>query len=330
MTERALALLLAAGFLGCRHEPRAPAGPALRLSVSLSQTAQIFHIVDQLSAWSPYCHAQYAKWFALNHPLDADDRKLLADHAALRARHGWGQGLEQSFYVDLPIEAAVAAAVEQRRLLPEEAASERRVLAHFAPVLQDVLELERPLLEDLRARILAMEPQIEEQARSFARLVETDRSIELKVFLVANPDRQAAGGGYSGGRMVIEAPGDLDIGDEFARHGAFDAFLTLRGRDIEKAAFRCDGLDTETLHEALAYAWSPGLAHARAGDPLAREVEAAKAKPLTNPYVRFRRLALALRGPLDQALRNGGKLESVLKEACPRWQALQAIPAEPR
>ena len=42
------------------------AGP-LTLDVHISRTATLFHVVDQISEWSPYCHRQYlaafpAKW----------------------------------------------------------------------------------------------------------------------------------------------------------------------------------------------------------------------------------------------------------------------------
>jgi hypothetical protein len=69
----------------CAHAP-APSSidlGELRVAVSTSRTAQLFHIVDQLSGWSPYCHRQYGRWFAQHRPLDDEDRRVLAAHAAL-------------------------------------------------------------------------------------------------------------------------------------------------------------------------------------------------------------------------------------------------------
>ena len=40
-------------------DSRIHAGP-LVMTVHLSRTAQVFHVVDQLSAWSEFCHSQYA------------------------------------------------------------------------------------------------------------------------------------------------------------------------------------------------------------------------------------------------------------------------------
>jgi hypothetical protein len=61
------------------------AGP-LVLRVHVSRTAQVFHVVDQLAAWSEFCHAQYARAVALSD----DERALLAEHARVRAKLGWG------------------------------------------------------------------------------------------------------------------------------------------------------------------------------------------------------------------------------------------------
>src|SRR6266487_1352710 len=82
------------------------------ITVSDSLTAQVFHIVDQLSEWDEFCHRQYGRWATRTHLLDEQDRKLLQRHAQLRHVRGWGKGFEQAFYVDAPIEVAAANAVE--------------------------------------------------------------------------------------------------------------------------------------------------------------------------------------------------------------------------
>src|SRR3954469_12641818 len=70
------------------------------LSLSDSPTAQVFHIVDQLSQWDVYTHGQYARWAKETHLLDEVDNELLRQHAEMRKKRGWGQGFEQTFLVD--------------------------------------------------------------------------------------------------------------------------------------------------------------------------------------------------------------------------------------
>jgi hypothetical protein len=38
------------------------AGP-LTLNIYISRTAHLFHVVDQISGWSPFCHSQYRRYF---------------------------------------------------------------------------------------------------------------------------------------------------------------------------------------------------------------------------------------------------------------------------
>ena len=33
------------------------------LAISVSRTAHLFHVVDQLAEWSPFCHRQYHPYF---------------------------------------------------------------------------------------------------------------------------------------------------------------------------------------------------------------------------------------------------------------------------
>ena len=54
---------------------RVEAGPLI-LDVHVSRTANLFHAVDQISGWSPFCHDQYLAAFG---ELDAALRDLLAD-----------------------------------------------------------------------------------------------------------------------------------------------------------------------------------------------------------------------------------------------------------
>jgi hypothetical protein len=64
----------------------------VKLQVYVSRTAQLFHVVDQLSEWSPYCHRQYGRYFgsAAGGGLSAQDREMLKRHAAVRQKRPWG------------------------------------------------------------------------------------------------------------------------------------------------------------------------------------------------------------------------------------------------
>src|SRR6476661_3790011 len=66
----------------------------LTADVHVSQTAQLFHVVDQLSQWSPHCHGQYRRQF----PLTVEDEGVLAAHSRLRRDLGGYGVLDHAFY----------------------------------------------------------------------------------------------------------------------------------------------------------------------------------------------------------------------------------------
>jgi hypothetical protein len=90
----ALALALAAAPL------KLSAGP-LTLELTSSESAQQFHIVDQLSQWSQFSHKQYRR--ALK--LEPDDEAALKAHAELRQRLHYG-ALDQAFYLSASLDEA--------------------------------------------------------------------------------------------------------------------------------------------------------------------------------------------------------------------------------
>ncbi|MDQ6706384.1 MAG: hypothetical protein M3Z85_10470, partial [Acidobacteriota bacterium] len=66
------------------------AGP-LKLDVYISETAQLFHVVDQISQWSEFSHPQYVRYFeSQGGGLSESDLRILAEHVAIRKRYGWG------------------------------------------------------------------------------------------------------------------------------------------------------------------------------------------------------------------------------------------------
>src|SRR5262245_40960954 len=169
------------------------------LSVSDAPTAQIFHIVDQLSQWDVYTHDQYARWAKTTQLLDQRDRELLEQHAQMRKKRGWGHGLEQTFMVDDSIEDAAAKGIAAQFLSAAEANTERDILLRFAPKLE-------PLLRQRQAEIVALQRQlVAEKARLTPLITQLARFAEVKnppvvmVFLVSNAEEHNGGGGANGG-----------------------------------------------------------------------------------------------------------------------------------
>jgi len=123
------------------------AGP-LTLNIHISKTAHLFHAVDQISEWSEFCHGQYVSYFqGLDGEISKEDRDLLAQHCAIRRTHGWGGGLEQTFYTPLDLDAALALGVKEGHLSKEEAQTERRIMTHFEDRIEQLMTEEAPTLE---------------------------------------------------------------------------------------------------------------------------------------------------------------------------------------
>jgi len=284
------------------------------MDVRIARTAHLFHVVDQLSAWDQFCHSQYARHFGA---LSEQDRALLAKHAELRKRRGWGGGLEQALYTDAPLDVAL------RALPADEAAVEREVLGHFAARVDALLERERATLEAFQARLAAESGRIAEFARRCARFFGSPR-VDVPVFLIADPDDHDCGGGYNGGRLTLEVPRKDDVFPIFL-HEIFHAFIETRRPLLERSK-----VDYQTLNEGLAYALSPGLIHAGSGDPLAADVaaDAAAGKTLADAFARFHRYGLALRPLLKEALDDPRQtLETFLPRAADVWRALAEVEA---
>jgi hypothetical protein len=152
--------------------------------------------------------------------------------------------------------------------------------------------------------------------------------IAVPVYLLANPSEQSCGGGYNGGRLTLEIPSGRDVYPSFL-HELMHAFLDTQRDRIEKAAQGVKGLDRMGLGEGIAYALSPGIVRAGSeGDPLAADVrEDVKAqKPLTDNYTRFRRLGLALRPMLRDALDDDTQtLTTFLPRAADAWRVIAEL-----
>ncbi len=336
-----LLLFLIAFGLPSRQATAAPpasaktihAGP-LTLDVYVgNRTAHVFHVVDQIASWSPFCHAQYRRyWEKAYGPFTPEETALLAEHARLRQRRGWGS-LEPIFYTPSDLDRALA----NPRLGASDANTERRVFAAFAPRIERLMATESNASERFAAALETKRPELEAFAIKAARLTGT-KTLRLPVYLMANPDDYDIGGGYNGNRLTLEVPRKTDAFPTFL-HEVFHGFLEPRKPALEGAVKGVPGLDSETLNEGLAYALSPGLFHdgGREFDPLRLQVgeDFKGGKRLSEPYTRFNRFGLALRPLLRQSLDDPHvTLNTLLPRAVDTWRAVRELsravqPAEP-
>ena len=314
----ALVLLAAAG--GASAQEASPewaetieCGP-LVLEVRASRTAHLFHVVDQLSVWSEFCHDQYRRAM----PLDDADKAALAWHRQVRGVRKWGGGLEQAFYVPEPLEEALAAGVKAGHLLPEEADVERKVFARFAERVEALL---RAQSADLRKSLASLDREsVTRMAKDSGRLFGVER-IEIPVYLMASPP-PGSGGGLNGGRMTIELEPGQDAAPTLV-HEAVHGFIEKKRAVLEACVARTEGLDYQTLNEGIAYAVMPGIFSAGKDDRLAAQVKADRESGagIDQTYPRFRAYGLALRPAVKEALASGD-LDALLAKASATWSKL--------
>jgi hypothetical protein len=311
---RAIAFLLATAALGAAEEWRA--GP-LTLEVHISRTANLFQIVDNLSNWSRYSHSQYRTYYE---PLSDEDERQLARHADVRSRHGWGQGLEQTLLVSEELQEALRQGVARGHLSQADADIEKEVLEHFAPRIDELMEIERERLTAFRNRLHEGLPELAAFASKISRFC---RGVEVTVpvHLIANPSDSNLGGGYNGGKLTLEVARERDAYPTFL-HELMHAFVNPQRKLLEEARRGVEGLDHTTLNEGIAYALSPGLLFS--GSDLAQQTAgdfAANRTMQSDPYVRFRRYGLALRPLLKEALDSEhATLDSFLPRAIDAWR----------
>jgi hypothetical protein len=298
-------------------------GP-VQLTLSDSRTAQVFHVVDQLSKWGPRTHVQYAAWAEKELPLDAQERAMLAAHARLRGRRGVG-ALDQAFYVDEPIADATQDAIDKKLLAPEDAKAERALLDHFAPRLEPLLAEQKPAIETFIAELSEQAKAVAPLAAQLGRLCETEETVPVQAFLVPDPSTAAGDGELMGGRLVMEVIADDDNSPTFF-HELFHAVIERRRGSIAIAAQKCaEPIDPETMEEGLAYAFAPGLVHPSGPDALATMVADDQGRALVERDVRFARLGLSLRTELASALEGGHEtLGAFLPKECDAWGKLAA------
>jgi hypothetical protein len=299
----------------------------LKLEFYVSRTAHLFHIVDQISQWSEFCHQQYLPYFdGLDGGLSEVDRDLLGQHVAIRKSHGWGGGLEQTFYTTLDLESAMEQGVKAGWLTVSEAQTERRVLSHFEDRIMRLMSQERTTLQRFQQQVSGQRSNLAATANTLSHFV-GGAKLTVPVFLIANPDDARIGGGYNGERLTLEIARKRDEYPSLL-HELFHAFIRARRQALEAAMVSVPGVDTETLSEGLAYAFSPGLVGEGDADSLLATAAnyLAKGSSLNDSYTRFHLYALALRPLLKDAFADPRlTLDSFLPRAIDAWLVLAEI-----
>jgi len=299
------------------------AGP-LKLDVYISETAQLFHVVDQISQWSEFSHEQYVQYFkSRGAGLSESDLKILAEHAAIRKKYGWGRGPDQVFYTPVDLDEALKAGVASGYLTAQEADIERRVFAYFRLRVKRLVSESKPLDEFVR-EFAPQQSKLAAFATEAARFVGKTPAKPIPFYVIADPDDPNMGGGYDGGILTLEIPRKRDVYPTVL-HELFHAFVETKKDKIEIAVRSVPGLDFQTLNEGLAYAISPGLYHTGDSDQLQAKVSdyMTKESPLSDSFTRFNYFALALRPLLREALADPHQnLESFLPRAVDAWLVL--------
>ncbi len=318
-------LLLTTGTLLAQPtEPEVIDAGALKLHIYISRTAHLFHIVDQLSEWSEFCHPQYRQYFqGLPGGLSNRDQQLLIKHAELRKVLTWGEGLEQTFYTSLDLDAALDRGISCGYLTKQQAEVEREVFTHFATRIESLILQEKKTLISFRQRIHDKENELREFAEKLSYFCGYVK-VSVPMYLITNPSPNMVGGGYNGKRLTLEIPSNCDAFPSLL-HELTHSFLETQRSHFEKAVQNINELDCMTLNEGIAYAISPGLFHVSTGDPLLRRVkeDLLAGKPLSDNYTRFNRFGLALRPLLRKALEEDQQtLDEFLLRAVDAWCVL--------
>jgi hypothetical protein len=296
----------------------------LVLSLSTSRTAQVFHIVDQLSEWDQFTHKQYGRWARKSEILDQTARDLLKRHTELRKVFGWNSALERAFYVDESIEAAARRAVQSGALTAEQAETEVAVLRHFERVLTPLLDQGgsgvAAFTERLKAEAVSLRPLIQ-QLRRFA---DAQTAAAVSVYLVPNPEERSGGGGASGNRIVLEVQKDPDP-LPILIHEALHALLD-RHRPAVSAAAESVGLTWQRLNEGIAYALAPGLTGSDATRDALAEAWAQRTMGgagASDSFIQFYTVATVIRPLLRDALERGETITTFLPKAAEKWRTLR-------
>ena len=295
----------------------------LTLKISISRTAHLFHIVDQLSEWSQFCHSQYAKDFIHRKgDYSALDRSMLEKHTLIRKALPWGSGLEQTFYTTLDLRDAVQGGIKKKYITPEQGKTEIEVFNHFSSYVDQLIASERTHLNAFRKTLLDRRIELEDISKKMS-LFCNNVHPEVPFYILANPSDSHIGGGYNGKRLTLEIPRKRDSFNSLL-HELMHVFVGTQRRELKKIVSVTEGLDYMTLNEGIAYAFSQGIFHSRSNDEdtlLNRvKMDIENGKSLQTDYsTRFNQLGLALRPLLIDALENRQSITVFLLRARDAW-----------
>ncbi|MGH7286305.1 MAG: hypothetical protein ACRELY_32710 [Polyangiaceae bacterium] len=324
-TSSALARAHPAGVSPLRADAIELDASVVGFDISSSETAQIFHISDQMSEWSPFMHRQYLRWAVEKNLLGDRQRRALDAHRALRQKLRYGK-LDELFYTTQSVQDALARA--QTVLSPDDVATERALFDAMTPVVLPLIESKKKETDELRAQVMGDGPRLAKMLNDLVFFTETTVPKQhVPLWLVASPDKHYGGGGYNAGQMVLEAANGAS---DTLLHESLHFVLNRRMNDLKVEADECgNDLDSQTLSEGIAYALYPGIV-GRPGvlDETIAHL-AAENRDVNFPYVRFNRLGRALVPLLDAALRDKTTLTQMLPAACEAWKKVNAEPWPP-
>lgn len=219
------------------------------------------------------------------------------------------------------MEASARKAVDGKLLSSEEALAEERILLHFAPKLSVLFDRSEARIKDFRERLSRTAPQIEPIVRKLARFSEVTDTLRLPLFLIPNPEEGNAGGGFNGGRLVLEVQGEPDPLPTLL-HECLHALLWRHKSRIEAAA-QSAGLSFGVFNEGIAYAFAPGLVDpAEGADSLAEALvrSVLRGTPSSDSYLQSYAVAMLIRPLLREALARGETLTTFLPRAATKWR----------
>ena len=295
----------------------------LTFNISISRTAHLFHVVDQLSEWSQFCHKQYKDdYINRNGDFSAADKSMLEKHISVRKVLTWGEGLEQTFYTTDDLEAAIEEGIRKKLITPEQAKIEKEVFEYFAPYVDTLIESERANLDNYTKTLLDRKDQLEDISKQLSLFCD-DVHLEIPFFILANPTDSYIGGGYNGKRLTLEIPRKRDSFNSLL-HELMHAFIRSQSKELENIVNVTEGLDYMTLNEGIAYAFSPGIYHSgpKERDPLLYQTmeDIKNDKSLQDGYsVRVYRYGLAIRPLLIDAFEKKQNMKTFLLRARDAW-----------
>jgi hypothetical protein len=157
--------------------------------------------------------------------------------------------------------------------------------------------------------------------QKLTRFSETKAGIRLPLFLIPNPEEGTAGGGFNGGRLMLEIQDKPDPLPTLF-HECLHALLWQHKERIEIAA-KSVGLSFVALNEGIAYAFAPGLVDPveesdSLGEALVRSIR--RGTSASDSYVQAYSVAIVIRPVLRAALERGETFTTFLPQALVKWR----------